>query len=243
MIFRNSFAKNIFQGKYANHNKQTWEEKSQLIVNSVTATILPNQDMTELYNYISNFKFMPAGRYIYYAGRKAKFYNNCFLLKGEKDTREEWGALCERSSSCLMTGGGIGIDYSVFRPAGSPLGSTGGFASGPIPLMQSINEIGRNVMQGGSRRSALYASINWQHGDINAFLKVKDWAIMEVVPGLTYKAAKELDFNTHAPLDMTNISINYDDAFLEALKKPRMPLTFLENIRYACINGEPGFFI
>lgn len=241
MTFRNSFGENIFNTKYINHTGQTWEGKSRLIVNDVTSLVFKKSEMDELYQYISSFKFMPAGRYIYYAGRLARFYNNCYLLKGEEDTREEWGALCHRSSSCLMTGGGIGTDYSVFRPEGTPLGRTGGFASGPIPLMHTINEIGRNVMQGASRRAAIYASLNWQHGDIDSFLKVKDWANMEVVPGLTYKKAKELDFNAHAPLDMTNISLNYDDSFLEALKKPRTPLTFLQNIRYACMNGEPGF--
>ena len=32
-----------------------------------------------------------------------------------------------------MTGGGIGIDYSVYRPEGSGLSKTGGLASGPVP--------------------------------------------------------------------------------------------------------------
>jgi ribonucleoside-diphosphate reductase alpha chain len=40
--------------------------------------------------------------------------------------------------------------------------------------MMMLNEIGRRVMQGGSRRSAIYASLNWQHQDANEFLIVKD---------------------------------------------------------------------
>src|SRR5690606_16918471 len=100
---------------------------------------------------------------------------NCFLLKAESDTREEWANLSWRAQSCLMTGGGIGIDYSVYRPRGSKLSKTGGVASGAVSAMRIINEIGREVMQGGSRRSAIYASLNWQHGDIPEFLKAKDW--------------------------------------------------------------------
>ena len=76
------------------------------------------------------------------------------------------GGFDQRAVSCLMTGGGIGIDYSILRPSGKPLSRTGGLSSGPIPLMQMINEVGRGVMQGGSRRSAIYASLNWQHEDI-----------------------------------------------------------------------------
>ena len=41
----------------------------------------------------------------------------------------------------------------LYRPAGSPISRTGGVASGPIPKMLMINEIGRNVMQGGARQA------------------------------------------------------------------------------------------
>ena len=79
-----------------------------------------------------------------------------------------------------MTGGGIGSDYSVYRAEGKTLSGTGGIASGPIPKIQMINEIGRRVMQGGSRRSAIYASLNWKHEDIFKFLSSKNWKDMPV---------------------------------------------------------------
>jgi ribonucleoside-diphosphate reductase alpha chain len=131
-----------------------------------------------------------------------------------------------------MTGGGIGIDYSRLRGAGKALSRTGGTASGPIPLMSAINEIGRNVMQGGSRRSAIYASLNWQHDDISQFLSAKNW-------DEGTKARKLADFNAWAPLDMTNISVNYDDASLVGGLENN-PI-FLQNVRQAMETGEPGF--
>ena len=241
MTFRNSFGESIFRHKYALTETQTWEEKADDIVKDVTTGIFNEEDAKELGDAIKSFKFMPGGRYIYYAGRQAAFYNNCYLLKGEEDTREEWGRLTQRSSDCLMSGGGIGIDYSVFRPAGAPLGRTGGTASGPLPLMNSINEIGRNVMQGGSRRSAIYASLNWQHGDAKAFLAAKDWHSIEVTEGVTVFDAKQHNFNFPAPLDMTNISLNYDDKFLDAVNNGFLPETFVQNCRQAMQTGEPGF--
>jgi ribonucleoside-diphosphate reductase alpha chain len=114
-----------------------------------------------------------------------------------------------------MTGGGIGVDYSVYRESGRVLGGSGGLASGPIPKMQMINSIGANVMQGGSRRSAMYASLHWKHHDIPNFLTAKDWDTMPVGDtGYTLKQIKEQDFNFRAPLDMTNISVNYDTEWL-----------------------------
>jgi len=239
--FRNSFGSTIFKNKYALTPDQTWAEKSKDVVMDVTTGLFSKEHQEDLIQYHTDFKFLAGGRYIYYAGRQARFYNNCYLLKGEEDTREEWGKLCNRASDALMSGGGIGIDYSIFRPDGSPLGRTGGVASGPIPLMHTINELGRNVMQGGSRRSAIYASLNWRHGDAEAFLKVKDWKGMTIEGKVTHASAKENNYNHHAPLDMTNISLNYDNAFLDHITQGHLPETFIENCRQAMSTGEPGF--
>ena len=35
-------------------------------------------------------------RYLWYAGRPLKYYNNCFLLKAEQDTREDWAILVNK---------------------------------------------------------------------------------------------------------------------------------------------------
>lgn len=141
-----------------------------------------------------------------------------------------------------MTGGGIGVDYSRYRASGSRLGRTGGTASGPIPKMFMVNEIGRNVMQGGSRRSAIYASLNHSHGDVHQFLVAKDWHEQEVVPGLTLWDVKQKNFNFPAPLDMTNISVNYDTAWLESYRKTGdVGDVFRKNVAQALKTAEPGF--
>jgi ribonucleoside-diphosphate reductase alpha chain len=142
-----------------------------------------------------------------------------------------------------MTGGGIGIDYSVYRPEGAGLSKTGGLASGPIPKMQMINEIGRRVMQGGSRRSAIYASLNWKHRDIETFLSSKNWYDMPVgSTGLSIGEIKEQDFNFAAPLDMTNISVNYDTEWLlNYWNTGDVGDVFKANVRQALSTAEPGF--
>lgn len=274
--FKTSFSKNIFYHKYALTQAETWEQRALTIVDDVCGTmggklhpILSQDERDYLAECIRTMKFMPGGRYIYYAGRDAHFWNNCYLLKCEEDTREEWAAVANRATSCLMTGGGIGVDYSILRPSGRMLSRTGGKSSGPLPLMYIINEIGRNVMQGGSRRSAIYASLNWQHADVDMFLEAKNWDT-EIISddGYTLAEAKQHDFNFPCPLDMTNISLNYDDKFLEAciphtasgdynaLRRWydhktqhltdnkvgfKLPETFLKNCEQALRTGEPGF--
>jgi ribonucleoside-diphosphate reductase alpha chain len=237
--FKTSFAETIFRQKYAQGPNDSWDALADRLVEDVCGTrwgtqpaLMSDSDRRELAEHIKNMRFLPGGRYLYYAGRPYKAYNNCYLLRAEEDTREEWSNVTWRAMSCLMTGGGIGIDYSRLRPSGRPLSRTGGVASGPLPLAFAVNEIGRNVMQGGSRRSAIYASLNWQHEDIPAFLTVKNWSEM-------IRNEKQRDFNFPAPLDMTNISVNYDDAAIEGGLEQNA--VFRANVLQAMSTGEPGF--
>lgn len=255
-FFRSTFSENIFNHKYQHKNAETWDKLADTLVEDVCREYLSQEEKEELKKIITNMEFIPAGRYLYYAGRPHKFFNNCYLLRSEEDSREDWAQLSWKSEMCLMTGGGIGNDYSIYRPRGSKINKTGGTASGPISKMKMINEIGREVMQGGSRRSAIYASLNWQHGDANNFLFCKDWHNMKV-GNTTFAELKEKDFNFPAPLDMTNISLNYDNAFLKFIwgkdikgswknkkmidETPNLPQTFIDNCKQAMETGEPGF--
>ena len=246
MAFRTELGQNIFKEKYASNPYETWEDRAHTVVTYVCGdmdgqknNLMAKDDRDQLARYISDYKFMPGGRYLWYAGRDARFFNNCYLLRLEEDSREEWAGVTERAMSCLMTGGGIGVDVSLCRPSGRQLRRTGGVASGPIPLLFTLNEVGRNVMQGGSRRSALYGSLNWQHEDASDLLHTKNWHDMYLGTQKEYTISdmKRLNFNYPAPLDMMNISLNYDDAWLNGGASD----IFMENCKQALMTGEPGF--
>ena len=241
--FRSKFSEDIFYTKYSHEGAETFHELACTLVEDVCQDNLSKDEKEALIDHISNLRFLPGGRYLYYAGREKKFFNNCYLLKAEEDTREDWANLSWKSESCLMTGGGIGVDYSTYRPEGQTLKGTGGISSGPIPKMQMINSIGQKVMQGGSRRSAIYASLNWKHDDIDKFLTAKNWFDMPVgTTGKTLFDIKQDDFNFPAPLDMTNISVNYDTEWLlNYWEKGDLGHVFRTNVHQALRTGEPGF--
>ena len=241
--FRSKFSEDIFYTKYSHEGAETFHELACTLVEDVCQNNLSKDEKEALIDHISNLRFLPGGRYLYYAGRDKKFFNNCYLLKAEEDTREDWANLSWKSESCLMTGGGIGVDYSTYRSEGQTLKGTGGVASGPIPKMQMINSIGQKVMQGGSRRSAIYASLNWKHDDVDKFLTAKNWFDMPVgSTGKTLFDIKQEDFNFPAPLDMTNISVNYDTEWLlNYWEKGDLGHVFRTNIHQALRTGEPGF--
>jgi ribonucleoside-diphosphate reductase alpha chain len=159
-----------------------------------------------------------------------------------EDSREGWADHMHKHAMGLMTGAGIGTDYSHIRSEGKLIRKTGGFATGPLSLMQATNELGRAVMQGGSRRSALWAGLSWQHPDVMKFITMKNW-----IPEVRDMKAK--DFNFPATLDMTNISVQLDDKFFEAFNDEKHTHnSHASSVYWAVIErmlktGEPGFSI
>ncbi len=60
--------------------------------------------------------------------------------------------------------------------------------------------------------------------------------------GFSVGQVKEQDFNFHAPLDMTNISVNYDTEWLLGYwKTGEVGDVFRTNVRQALRTAEPGF--
>ena len=243
MKFRTKFAEDIFVAKYSHDETYTWDELATVLVEEVCEDFMPKSDVDQLAKYVQEMKFIPGGRYLYYAGRPLKAYNNCYLLRAEEDSREDWANLSWKAESCLTVGGGIGSDYSIYRPRGARLTRTGGTASGSVSKMRMIDNIGREVMQGGSRRSAIYASLRHSHGDIDEFLIAKNWQDMPVAgTDKTMFDLKMADFNFKCPLDSTNISVNYDTAWLTNYwATGDVGSVFRKNVEQALSTAEPGF--
>jgi ribonucleoside-diphosphate reductase alpha chain len=238
------FGDTIFNLRYAwdtPKGKETWEQSIDRVLNHIVRGKISDDVLSSMRQVMLERKFIPGGRFLAQTGRPYHQVNNCFVLRAE-DTREGWGELTSKATTMLMSGGGIGVDYSQLRPSGTLLKRTGGHSSGPLPLMKVINEIGRGVMSGGKRRSAIWAGLKWSHPDIMEFITSKNW-MPEV------RALKERDFDFPAPMDMTNISVILDREFFDAFEKPHHSLhnvardVYFSTIRRMTKTGEPGFSI
>jgi ribonucleoside-diphosphate reductase alpha chain len=246
MTEMSKFAQAIMEQKYSHTNKEgeieSWENIAYRVSKKVLQAVkAPQTQIEETKKIIAERKFLPGGRYLAATGRLFHQVNNCFLFRAE-DSREGWADLMYKGTLSLMTGGGIGVDYSAVRERGRLIRKTGGEATGPISLMSMLNESGRYIMQGGSRRSAIWAGLNWSHPDIQEFIRLKDWPA-EV------KALKEKDFNFPAAMDMTNISVLLDDEFFEAYHDEKHEqhtlahTVYWSTVRHMLETGEPGFSI
>jgi ribonucleoside-diphosphate reductase alpha chain len=237
-VFSNKFAYDIFLQKYSKDGVETWADTSRRVVEAVCSQLLDSKTKEKIYKVILDRKFIPGGRYLYSAGRPFHQVNNCFLFRAE-DSREGWADLMQKSTSSLMTGGGIGIDYSAVREKNAPVRKTGGKATGPCALANMVNEAGRYIMQGGQRRSAIWAGLSWKHPDIFSFMSIKNYS-----PEM--KAMKEKDFDFPLPMEGTNISVIYDTEFFVAAEneehdKHELAMkVWMENCKQAFSTAEPG---
>lgn len=237
-VFSTKFAQDIYLQKYSLGGQETWKDTAKRVVDNVCGQYLDSETKEKICKLMEERKFIPGGRYLYSAGRPFHQTNNCFLFRAE-DSREGWADIMHKITNALMTGGGIGVDYSLLREEGALIKKTGGFSTGPISLMNMVNEAGRYIMQGGQRRSAIWAGLNWKHPDVSKFLKVKDWSE-------TLRAVKEKDFNFPLPMEGTNISVIYDTEFFIAIEDRKHPLhkeanrIWFENCLQAFSTAEPG---
>ena len=87
--FRTDLAETIFKQKYSHKGAETWTDLCEVLVYNVCNGLMNKSEMDTLARFMSEKKFIPGGRYLYYANRDRKFYNNCFLLRAEEDTRED----------------------------------------------------------------------------------------------------------------------------------------------------------
>lgn len=237
-VFSSKFAQDIYLQKYSKDGIEKWADTARRVTESVCSQLLDNKTKEKIYNIILERKFIPGGRYLYSAGREFHQVNNCFLFRAE-DSRESWAEIQHKVTASLMTGGGIGVEYSKLREEGAIIKRTGGTSTGPLALMNMVNESGRYIMQGGQRRSAIWAGLNWSHPDIVKFLHLKDYSD-------ELKAAKLRDLNFPLPMELTNISVVYDTEFFIAIENENHPKhalawnVWLQNCKQAFSSAEPG---
>lgn len=237
-VFTSKFANDIYLQKYSMNGTEQWADTAKRMVEAVCSQLVDAKTKEKICMYIVERKFIPGGRYLYSAGRSFHQVNNCFLFRAE-DSRESWADTVHKATAALMTGGGIGIDYSALRAEGAKIVRTGGTSTGPLALLNMVNEAGRYIMQGGQRRSAIWGGLNWAHPDIMKLIHLKDHSE-------ALKLAKQQDFNFPLPMELTNISVIYDTAFFVAMENENSPdhvkakTVWLANCKQAFSTAEPG---
>jgi ribonucleoside-diphosphate reductase alpha chain len=123
---------------------------------------------------LSDFRFLPGGRILAGAGtsRRDTLFNFFVMGPIEDSIQGIFNALREAMVT-LQAGGGVGVDFSTLRPAGSLTVSGDGVASRPVSFMKVWEEANTVLESGNLRRGAMMATLRCDHPDIESFIEAK----------------------------------------------------------------------
>jgi ribonucleoside-diphosphate reductase alpha chain len=146
---------------------------------------------------VEDFRFIPAGRVLAGAGtdRSVTLFN-CFVMGTIPDSLDGIFEHLRQAALTMQQGGGVGMDFSTIRPAGSHVKGVAADASGPLTFMDCWDSMCRTVHSAGQRRGAMMGCLRVDHPDIEAFIDAKR------------DPARFRNFN---------LSVLVTDAFMEAL--------------------------
>jgi ribonucleoside-diphosphate reductase alpha chain len=123
---------------------------------------------------LDGFRFLPGGRILAGAGLgKDVTLFNCFVAGQLVDSLDGILESLKETALTMQHGGGIGVDFSPLRPAGSPAIRTGATASGPVSFMHVWDSVCETLLATGRRRGAMMGTLRCDHPDIETFIDAK----------------------------------------------------------------------
>ena len=108
------------------------------------------------------------------AGTTTPQLASCFLMTPPSDSIEGVYEALRRCAMVSKFAGGIGINVTDVRAAGSVVASTGGVSNGLVKMLRVFDTTARYVDQGGGKRKgAIAAYLEPWHADVYDFLALK----------------------------------------------------------------------
>lgn len=192
--YDNEISRGILEAKYYHEGETT----PQQFIDRVSS-VFKGDFRERMKEYITDGDFSLAGRTLYAAGSRGKFkvsMSNCYILPSPEDNLESIFHSNYEIARIFSYGGGIGINISNLRPAGSRVHNVARTSTGAVSFMKIFNTTGEVISQNG-RRGAQMVGLNCSHPDIYEFLHIKQ---------------------NEEKLSSMNISILFTDEFMEAVR-------------------------
>lgn len=192
--YDNEISRGILEAKYYHEGETT----PQQFIDRVSS-VFKGDFRERMKKYITDGDFSPAGRTLYAAGSRGEFkvsMSNCYILPSPEDNLESIFHSNYEIARIFSYGGGIGINISNLRPAGSRVHNVARTSTGAVSFMKIFNTTGEVISQNG-RRGAQMVGLNCSHPDIYEFLHIKQ---------------------NEEKLSSMNISILFTDEFMEAVR-------------------------
>jgi ribonucleoside-diphosphate reductase alpha chain len=123
----------------------------------------------------NNFKGVcPQGSILSAAGNVEfpQSLSNCFVINSPEDSIAGIFRAGEEEAQLLKKRGGVGLDISTLRPAGTVVANAARTSTGAVGWMDFFSDVCKDIGQGG-RRGALMITLDVKHPDALAFAQAK----------------------------------------------------------------------
>ena len=181
-MFDVALAEEIWTAKYRfapaeGEGDRSFAETAERVARAVALAERPERRaewQTRFRDAVADMVFIPAGRVLAGAGteRRVTLFN-CFVMGTIPDSLDGIFEHLKQAALTLQQGGGVGMDFSTIRPAGSLVRGVGADASGPLTFMDCWDSMCRTVHSAGQRRGAMMGCLRIDHPDIEAFIDAK----------------------------------------------------------------------
>ena len=162
-----NFGKATLSDRYLGPN-----ESYQDLFARVASTYADNNlHAQRLYNYISNFWFMPATPILSNGGTKRGLPISCFLNEAS-DSLSGILDLWSENVWLAAKGGGIGSYWGNLRSIGEKIGRVGK-TSGIIPFIKVMDSLTMAISQGSLRRGSAACYLTIDHPEIEEFIEMR----------------------------------------------------------------------
>lgn len=222
------FVEKLLKERYCIHNDSRDERVGNVWdnISSRVAEYLANDDdeYDSFKRMIYQKNFLPNSPTLMNAGTDNPMLSACFYLPISDCISNGYDGIFDQVKNAALIfkfGGGVGLNFSNLRPAGSAVRSTHGVSSGVISFMKNFNTMTETIKQGGKRRGALMGCLDVDHKEIESFITCK---------------------NTEGELSNFNISVKITDDFMHKIENNDSEATRLFSLMVDGIykNGEPG---
>ena len=162
-------------------------------------------------------RFQPATPTFLNLGKKQRGeLVSCFLLRVE-DNMESIARAVNSSLQLSKRGGGVGLNLTNIREAGSPIKKIENQSSGIVPVMKMLEDAFSYANQLGARQGAGAVYLHAHHPDIMSFLdtkrenadekiRIKTLSLGVVIPDITFELAqKNEDMYLFSPYDVERV--------------------------------------
>ena len=148
-------------------------ESSEAIFKRVSKALAIRDDKfeKELYDLMTGGLFLPNSPCIRNAGKKKACLSACFVLP-ISDSIDGIFETLRNMALIFQRGGGTGTNFSSLRPKGASL-TSGGTSSGVISFLQIFDATINTIKQGGFRKGASLATLDFDHPEITDFCRAK----------------------------------------------------------------------